>query len=251
MLASLGVRTYTTTRYPVVDLKVTTQFDGSWRRVALGEMELNCIRQLSRVVREGSTVFDIGAWHGTYTLLLSHLVGKSGRVYAFEPVPGVRDVLVSNVNRNRMANVRIEPFCLSNSVGEVTIHVDPAGGTLSSMVSPLPGGRARDLVVPAITVDKYCEENDVWPEGIKLDVEGAEGMVIEGCQKVIDKCSPWLLLEFHGQLFPEVQRRLNWEKITGRARKVVFIEGRSDVLSYGSEMRAMPETPYFHAFVQY
>jgi len=251
LMANLGVKTYTRTSYPIVDLKVTTLFDGTWKRIERGEIELNCIKRLSEVVKQGDTVFDIGSWHGTYTLLISHLVGKSGRVIAFEPVPEVRGVLGDNVRKNSMTNVKVEPFCLSNSVGEVTIHIDSAGGTTSSIVSNQLISKGQDISIPCTTVDKYCKDCDIWPTGMKLDVEGAEGLVIEGCREVIQRCHPWVLLEFHGQLFSEDQRKANWEKLTQSAKEIIFVDGEGTSLGYGARLREMPDCTYFHAFLQY
>jgi len=251
LLANLGARIYTKTKYPIVPLQVIVQFDGTWRRIERGEMELNCIRQLAEVVERGSTVFDVGAFHGTYTLLLSHLVGESGKVRAFEPVPAIRSVLDDNVKKNGMANVKIEPFCISNTVGEVNILLDPTGGTTSSIVGGQLGGQGSEISVPTTTIDKYCEDNDIWPHGIKLDVEGAEALVIQGCQNVIRKCHPWILLEFHGHLFQESERKANWEEIVRFATEVVFLEGAPSNLSFRSKVSEMPDCPYFHVYIQY
>ena len=250
-LSSLGVQIHTKTRYPVVDLEVTTRFNGTWKRVERGDMELDCIRQLAAVVKRGSTVFDVGAFQGTYTLLLSHLVGQSGRVCSFEPVPTNRCVLEDNIRMNSINNVVVEPFCISNAHGEVVIHVDSSGGTTSSIMNENLAGRGHDLSVPTITIDEYCEDNDVWPQGIKLDVEGAEALVTQGCQQLIRKCHPWILVEFHGHLFEEDERNANWDEIVRSAREVVFIEGVRTNLSFGDKLKEIPDSPLFRVFVQY
>jgi len=251
LLSNLGAQVYTKIEYPIVHLQVVVQFDGTWRRIERGKMELNCIRQLAEVVKQGSTVFDIGAFHGSYTLLLSHLVGESGKVRAFEPVPAIRSVLDDNVKRNGMANVKTEPFCVSNTVGEVKFFLDPTGGTTSSIVGGQPAGKESYISVPATTIDNYCEDNDIWPQGIKLDVEGAEASVIQGSLKVIRKCHPWMLLEFHGHLFRDDERKANWEEIVRYATEVVFLEGANANLSFGSRLNEMPDCSYFHVFVKY
>lgn len=250
LLSNLGTEVYAKIEYPIVHLKVSVQFNGTWRWVERGRIELDCIRKLAEVVKQGSTVFDVGAFHGSYTLLLSHLVGESGRVRAFEPVAAIRNVLDDNVKKNGMANVKTEPFCISNKVGEVKLFLERNVGTGSSIVGGRPG-QENCILVPATTIDNYCEDNDIWPQGIKVDVEGAEACVIQGCQKAIRKCHPWILLEFHGQFFRDDERRANWDEIVRYATEVVYIEGTDSNLSFGSKLNGMPEGSYFHVFIQY
>ncbi len=249
--SNLGVPTYSKTKYPIVDLTVTTRFDGTWKRIEKGEMELECIRQLSDSVAKGATVFDIGAWHGTYALLLSHLVGSDGRVVCFEPMPDAAAILADNVRRNRASNVRIERSCASDSTGETKFRIDGAGGTESSMVRKDLGTPGAEITVPCVSLDDFCEQNGIWPSGIKLDVEGAEGLVIAGAKKLIARKHPWILMEFHGQFFNEDERKAVWDKITSGAKAVSFIEGRSKEYSFGSKMTGLPDCDYFHAFVQF
>jgi hypothetical protein len=83
-----------------------------------------------------------------------------------------------------------------------------------------------------------------------MDVEGAEGIVIEGCRTIIEKYSPWLLLEFHGFLMSEDGRKACWHKIVDSAREVMFIDGNKRY-NYGSKVESMPDCLRFHVFVKY
>lgn len=170
---------------------------------------------------------------------------------AFEPVPAIRSVLDDNVKRNGMTNAKTEPFCISNTVGEITFFLDRSEGTTGSIIGGRPGHHENHISAPVTTIDKYCEDNDTWPQGIKLDVEGAEASVIQGCLKVIRKCHPWILLEFHGHFFQDDERKANWEEIVRYATEIVYIEGSASNLSFGSKLNGMPDSSYFHVFIQY
>lgn len=54
-------------------------------------------RLLRYVLREGGTAVDVGANIGFYTVLMADLVGREGRVVAFEPSPGCFTTLQRNV----------------------------------------------------------------------------------------------------------------------------------------------------------
>src|SRR5580700_8490754 len=64
---------------------------------------------LPRFVHSGDTVLDVGAGHGLYTYHLSHLVGTTGTVHAFEPIPLNLRILRHTVKSQALSNVIIHP----------------------------------------------------------------------------------------------------------------------------------------------
>jgi len=78
---------------------------------------------LKRVVRRGDCVVDAGASIGLYTKFLSALVGPEGLVYSVEPVPETYDVLVSNVRRLGLSNVRPLNYALSDTDGTLEMEL--------------------------------------------------------------------------------------------------------------------------------
>lgn len=254
-LEYLGIKTYIKAQYPIVDIKVRVRTANFWKELERGQSELNAIKYLAGTVREGQVIIDAGAWVGPYTLLFSKLVKEQGRIYAFDPDPVALAILRHNVAANHLANVRIEPVCLSNSTGKTRLKsfskTGRFGGSDSTIISPLQKEVTREITVETTTIDKYCEENNIRPHGIKIDVEGAEGLVIEGGRSIIQKCSPWVLLEFHGHLMPEEERRRCWQKIVADAKKVVFVEGDSNQYHNGDEIDSIPDCLKFRVFIHY
>ena len=249
-LSYLGIKVYSAIKYPVTGIKVTVRADVCWKELERGRWELNCIRHLSNAISEGQTILDVGAWAGQYTLLFSKLVGDKGHVYAFDPDPKAFDLLRDNIEKNSLTNVHVEKVGVSNSVGKTKLKAWRFGRGFSFFqIGDLTN--LRETIVDTTTIDRYCEENEVCPDGIKIDVEGAEGLVIEGCRNVIEKFSPWVLLEFHGSFMSEEERKRNWHKIVDSAKKVIFVDGNSDQYHYGSEVKSMPDCPRFHVFIKY
>lgn len=137
-----------------------------------------------QVVRPGDTVVDIGANIGYYTLKLSERVGENGRVFAFEPEPKNFRLLECNVARRRCGNVTL-----------VQKAVAPSSGTMQLFLSPFnPGdhriydsGDGRQCVeIATVRLDEYFQ-NVLGPiDFVKIDVQGAEGGVIESLGNLLD-----------------------------------------------------------------
>jgi FkbM family methyltransferase len=139
---------------------------------------------LRRVVRPGTTVLDVGANIGFYTCLFAVAVGPAGRVFAFEPTPSTLALLRANVDRNQLRNVEIEPVALADRDGTATLHLFAADGDpYNSLGASTAGGAAatRQALVRTRRLDDYLER--IAPESVsavKLDVEGAESLVVAG-----------------------------------------------------------------------
>jgi FkbM family methyltransferase len=215
-----------------------------------GKQDLESLRFLSSFVRPGQTVFDVGAWEGPYALFFAELVGKEGRVHAFEPDPKALAALRDNIKANRLANVDTEDSCLSNADGQALFY-DAGGATIGSLVRNDLVATLPQIVVKATTIDRYCRDRNIHVDGIKLDVEGAEVLAVEGAREVIRAFSPWVFLEFHGMFMPERERQRSWAKIVRSARDVTFLQGDSHRYGPGDHVDSYPDCDYFHVLIQY
>ena len=85
----------------------------------------NDLMIFSQILNEGDIFIDIGANIGWHTLFGALKVGKTGRVYAFEPVKTNYDVLVKNIQINKLDQVF--PVCLavSDLSETATIYCSP------------------------------------------------------------------------------------------------------------------------------
>ncbi len=157
---------------------------------------------LGAIVRPGDEVIDVGAALGMYTVPLTDLVGRSGRVSSFEPQPrGIFTVRLlrglTGPHRGRVSRATMGP-----PAGHSTIvipfrngfpifgHGHVAGRADDD------GGRQYRTRAPMTTIDAWCTEQRIAPVTfIKVDVEGFEPAVIEGAVATIDRDRPSLLLE--------------------------------------------------------
>jgi len=98
---------------------------GCW----LGSYEYDKRLAFERVVGDGGVVFDIGAHVGFYTLLASVLVGPSGKVIAFEPVPRNVRYLQAHLRINHVSNVELIEAAVSDRMGVASFDESPGNST--------------------------------------------------------------------------------------------------------------------------
>ncbi|HLM55463.1 MAG TPA: FkbM family methyltransferase [Pyrinomonadaceae bacterium] len=144
-------------------------------------------------LREGMTVFDVGANVGELTLLFSRFVGEAGTVHAFEPSGAGFERLSAVCRAASLRNVRLNRLALAEKEGDVRLHVydDEYLSWTTRAARPLEdyGIDVKPRTtedVPAATVDSYCERNGVaFIDLLKIDVEGAELQVLLGAERTL------------------------------------------------------------------
>lgn len=156
-----------------------------------GSYEATEIALLCSFIRPGDVVLDIGANIGLYTLAMSRAVGDTGIVIAVEPDPDNLRFLEHNVQANHCSNVVVVPCGLDDHDGvRQLFQVEDNRGYLS-FVDLCDTKKAVEVRVR--TADSVLRELGVTaPTVAKLDVEGAEPLVLAGLS-----CSPtYMQLEF-------------------------------------------------------
>lgn len=175
------------------------------RRNLAGKKFESEVFELHRFIKEGSVCIDVGAAYGRYAFNISKLVGKTGKVYCFEPGDYSYKVLSSVVKYHKMDNVVKVKKALSDTKGVEKLIIPIKGrGQIGPSLARLgdvadPGEISQDNV-EVTTLDDFCEENSIKKVAfIKCDVEGAEVKFFGGAQKVIDRDRPTILCEVEGE----------------------------------------------------
>lgn len=144
-------------------------------------------------LREGMTVFDVGANVGELTLMFSRFVGDGGRVHAFEPSGAGFERLSAVCRAALLRNVLLNRLALAEQEGAVRLHVydDKYLAWTSQAARPLVdyGIDVKPPTTedaPATTIDLYCVRNGVSViDLLKVDVEGAEFQVLLGAERML------------------------------------------------------------------
>lgn len=164
---------------------------------------------LKSFVKPTDVVWDVGANIGLYARwLVTHLHAR--HVYSFEPMSDNLPELRHNLALGKVVDrVTVMPLALSDVDGEVEFQVDDVQSA-SGSVSAATGGKAavarsaiglppKTEIVKSRTIDSLLASGDAAvPDVIKLDVEGAEALVLAGAKGLLSSHSPRLLIETHG-----------------------------------------------------
>lgn len=144
---------------------------------------------MRRFVGPGSVALDIGAHIGIHTLLLSHLVGGTGKVFAFEPNHAVLHALRQTVAT--LANVELHECALSDEEGAAQLFAPP-NPSMASLAN-WTGESTTKSICQMRTLDKIGLPQ---PDFIKCDIEGAESLALRGGVEMINrKDGPVILFE--------------------------------------------------------
>ena len=152
---------------------------------------------LDRFVHKGDLVVDIGANKGAYTYRLARLVGRSGRVEAFEPIKELSGYLISACRQLRLP-VDIHSCCLSDKVGKAQLSIPLNGDERQYGLASLEdrGSVAMEVQhVPVNTLDQMLSGRRQPVRFIKCDVEGHELAVFRGAMSILKADRPTLLVE--------------------------------------------------------
>lgn len=154
--------------------------------------ELEVLRQL---VQPGDWVLDVGANVGHYAVACSRLVGPSGRVVAFEPVPETFALLCSNCMALPTRNVTLFNAAASDasSARGMTVPAHDSGLVRSCEAHFSGEHEAEDVRVYTMVLDDLS-----WPARIalvKIDTEGHELGVLRGMTKLLRSDRPTIIVE--------------------------------------------------------
>jgi FkbM family methyltransferase len=158
-------------------LRVTSPRGVSALVNAMGEYDYNNMRFVrSFLEHSGGTFFDVGANIGAYTLIASEISGA--KVVSMEPHPQTFAVLADNVRLNARHNVTCLQVAISNREGTIAL----TDGLESSLNHVLQDGEdaQRAIEVRSQRLETICESTHVFPDIIKIDVEGHEPAVLSG-----------------------------------------------------------------------
>lgn len=141
---------------------------------------------------KGKIFLDVGAHIGKYSILFSDFYDK---IYAFEPEPSNFEILKLNIELNNLQN-KITPLNLavSDKNGEIEFFISKYSVTHSIVKNET----GKSIKVKSISLDNFFKEYKIKVEDvilIKIDVEGAEDLVLKGMMDSFNKFKGRLMIE--------------------------------------------------------
>jgi FkbM family methyltransferase len=152
-------------------------------------------RVMDLLLAGATQILDVGANIGWYTIRLARR-HPHARVHAFEPMPVSHAFLQRNVGVNGVgAQVTCYNYGLSEASGSFEFFIAPAGGTNASLLNVAGAADARAVVGLTLTLDQWAANQQVKPDFIKCDVEGAELLVFRGGRETLRRDRPIVFAE--------------------------------------------------------
>lgn len=167
----------------------------SWQ-IIRGRFELSETAFVHKYLKPGDTALDIGANIGFYSLLMSKIVGTTGRVIGFEALDFLYHAAQNSIHENKLENCELHNVALSATEGIATMVYAPGSSNFGGAFLSPDGSVLQNhasVSVKAMPLIHYLQGTDV--DFIKIDIEGAEYSVLNSCKEYLIQHKPIIMTE--------------------------------------------------------
>ncbi len=176
------------------------------RRMWSGNYEPHVTRCLKAILGQGDVFVDVGANIGYHSFFAAGVVGTNGRVFSFEPDPGVYVRLENNLKGFPQAHAL--NYAVWDRGGSLlfersSVAQESGWGTITDVRSL---GAGEQVTVRATSLDGWKRDSETAAiRVIKVDAEGSELGILRGAKRVLSECRPCLLLEVNDVLLRQAK----------------------------------------------
>ena len=175
----------------------------NWRNYPsgiLGRTEKELIDWFSKNIRNGERWIDVGANYDFTTIALAKFTEENGEVFAIEPVPGTCGNLIKTMELNRLTNVNVFCLALAECAPFSLDYFNTSRGILNDK------SEKSNIGIISIPFNKFWASIDGGRiDGMKIDVDGQELVVINGMKNTLEKYHPKLIVELHDSTCTETE----------------------------------------------
>lgn len=159
-------------------------------------------KELVRRIKDAETFADVGGHLGHYSCIAA-ATNPAAKIFCFEMNKNLVPKIQANVDENSLNNVSVVHTVVTDRGEEVSYRSGSLINSLSIETPIYSDGKTTELEkVKAIKLDDFFAEQGIMPGIIKIDVEGAEMNVLNGCRNIINKHHPVLFIEIHPGRLP-------------------------------------------------
>ena len=181
----------------------TVRIDPGVRHLVPHDSEPGLFRFIQQHVAPGDVVLDVGSFLGIYAVLEARRAGPWGRVVAVEPTAWSASIARRHISFNAegAAAITLIEAAAGDSPGRATFYEyhEPYVNSLAAAVDV--SGCAMSRSVDVVTIDQVCDQMDIVPTFIRMDVQGAEFHTLRGARNAIGRAGGRLTIvaETHPQ----------------------------------------------------
>lgn len=162
----------------------------------LGIYELHVQQALAERLHSGATLYDVGGHRGYFAGLALVGVGEKGRVVVFEPLPDNAELIRKALG----SSIAVHEVAVADEDGRASLHWQPLASTAIASLDPAEIKAGQEIEVQTIRLDSFWDaDSGAPPDVIKVDVEGAEGRVLNGAERLLTEVRPRWLIEVHSE----------------------------------------------------
>ncbi len=174
--------------------------------------------QIKQRLSPGDTFIDIGANVGYHAMLAASVVGKSGKIIAFEPLPSNCELIKQSIAENNFEHVTLYPHAVGEKEDNLKLMVEGSYSNAhlqtasdkslyykeaeGNQVVTLDGFLSNLIDVRVVALDNFLTDIDRI-DMVKIDIEGVEPLAWRGMENLLRTHRPMVLTEF----FPEYIKR--------------------------------------------
>lgn len=159
--------------------------------------EPHLIDTVSKLLQPGDICIDAGAHTGEFTSVMAMM---AGHVHAFEILPDNISALHNRFGINPL--ITINHTALSNQIGTLNLYQGKSSFEFNILGYDMRGNNNLPIIgsVQSTTIDDYMAGKTPRLDLVKMDVEGAENLVLEGMTNTLKTLRPIVIIEFHNDL---------------------------------------------------
>ena len=172
-----------------------------------GHYQDDVMAALQNLLSPGDTLWDVGANYGYMSLWVDRHFGGRVKTVAFEPSPIVLPNLRANLRENDASHIEIVEDACSDSSGTVEFFMAEHKSWNATLIPEFADqhGQTSRIEIQAVTIDELVTTRTP-PDVLKIDVEGAELMVVEGGRRFLSESRPPMVIEYNRRAVDDIGR---------------------------------------------
>lgn len=157
-----------------------------------GYYEVYLAEFFRKLIAPNWIIADVGAHVGQYSLIAAE---RGASVHAFEPNPFNFMHLQRNMQLNNLLQVSLNPLAVSHISGESFFELPTFSNTGTGSLVNLAAGSSKRVRIQTVTLDDYFLPQNIYPNLIKMDIQGVELMALQGGNRLLRSHPPVLIIE--------------------------------------------------------